>query len=319
MRGQAAAARLAGLRGRPGAQARPGRCGQAGEAARGTGRGARPHRFGDGDQIAQEGAVVGAGHGRLARRGCGRCLVGGEQVGEMGDVLALQDLLRAQVGGGRANHPVDDRQRVGQPGQVLAPAGYERQVQRVAGEPARRGRSAAGRRRPTGAARRAARRTGRRCRCPFPVWAWRPGRSGRRADSDRAGTRPHTSVAPCPASRLGVLPGDDAPHVLRCVQGPVVVVAARLAPQRSRAPHQHAWGAVELVDHRGECRAGGERQTGAARAVCVRRSGRQRCRQRQRGSRRPSPWSRSACSWSTSARASRSSKCRASRAAVAGG
>ena len=91
--------------------------------------------LGEADQLAEEAARLGRAEGHPRPAGMRPVVLAGEAVDQVGDVLAAQDLLGGQVRGGRADLPVDDGQRVLKPGQLLAAAGDEGEVERAAGEP----------------------------------------------------------------------------------------------------------------------------------------------------------------------------------------
>ena len=55
-------------------------------------------------------------------------------VGQRGEVLPAQDLVGVEVRRGRPDLPVDHRQRVAEPGQLLPAPGDEREVERASGE-----------------------------------------------------------------------------------------------------------------------------------------------------------------------------------------
>ena len=230
------------------------RLGQAVEAAEEPVQVAAGAVLGEADQLAEEAARLGRPERAARPAGMRPVVLAGEAVDEVGDVLPPQDLLGGQVRGGRADLPVDDRQRVLQPGQLLAPAGDEGEVERAAGEPPgpadplQVGRDRLGQRREQ--------HRGQVADVDAHL------QRGRRDEHVRrvrvAGRLLELALVPQPGGvvdQAGVLPGDDPAHVRRRVQAAVVVVRPRLAAQPPRAAHEHARRAVELARRPWRCPA----------------------------------------------------------------
>ena len=235
-------------RGGPRTQPVPGDLRQAREGGEEPVHVSRGVGLGQGGQLGEERAGSGAAQHvhPPSRRGAGAGA--GQGVDQVRDVLPPQDLLRVQVGRGRADLPVDHRQRVAQARQVLPAAGDEGEVEGVAGQPAG----------PPD---------------PLQVGGHGPGQGGehhrgqvtdvdahlqgrrrdqhvRRARVVPPGLEPRLVGHPRGIiEQAGVLPGHDPARVGRGVQPPVVVVRHRRPAQRAGAADQQARRPVQLLDH----------------------------------------------------------------------
>ncbi len=253
VRSKSARVRLPVDRGRPAAQAAGRRPGQPVEAAEEPVQVTRRTIFGEADQLAEEGARVGRAERAARPPGVRPVLLAGEAVDEVGDVLSAQDLLGGQVRRGRADLPVDDRQGILKPGQLIAAAGDEGEVERAArkapgpADPLQVGRDRLGQRREQD--------SGQVADVDAHLQRRRRDKYVRRARV--AGRLLELALVLQPGDvidQAGVLPRDDPPHVRRRVQATVVVVRPRLAAQPPRAAHEHAGRPVELADDRGGAR-----------------------------------------------------------------